>query len=64
MEEALIRTDKFLDRAFVSDLKEVRIIHGLGTGKLSAALSDFLSQHSHVAEYSLEGSVTIVSLRE
>ena len=64
VEEALIRTDKFLDRAFVSDLKEVRIIHGLGTGKLSAALSDFLSQHSHVAEYSLEGSVTIVSLRE
>jgi len=64
VEEALARTDKFLDRALLSDLNEVRIIHGLGKGRLSSALSDFLNQHPHVQEHRLEGPVTMVALRE
>ena len=64
VEEALARTDKFLDRAFLSDLNEVRIIHGVGKGRLSSALFDFLNQHPHVQEHRLKGPVTVVALRE
>jgi DNA mismatch repair protein MutS2 len=63
VEEAISRTDKFLDRAFVANLQEVRIIHGFGKGKLKAALTGFLSDHPHVLSCQVEGGATLVSIR-
>ncbi|MDA2937798.1 endonuclease MutS2 [Acidobacteria bacterium AH-259-A15] len=64
VEEALTKADKFLDRAFLSNHREVQIIHGFGTGKLRAALSDFLQDHPHVEEHRVKGGATVVALRE
>ncbi len=61
---ALIRADKFLDRAFLSHLEVVRIIHGFGTGRLRAALSGFLCAHPHVSEHHVKGGATVVKLEE
>jgi DNA mismatch repair protein MutS2 len=63
VEEAISRTDKFLDRAFVANLQEVRIIHGFGKGKLKTALAGFLSNHPHVLSCQAEGGATVVSIR-
>lgn len=62
VEEALPKVDKFLDRAFVSQLSEVRIIHGFGTGRLKAALGDFLRGHPHVRRCEVKGGATEVTL--
>ncbi|MFQ5740011.1 MAG: endonuclease MutS2 [Acidobacteriota bacterium] len=61
--EALEKTDKFLDRAFLSQLHEVRLIHGFGTGRLRKALSRFLLDHPQVLKHRVEGGVTRVDLR-
>ena len=62
VEEALTKTDKFLDRAFLSQQSTVRIIHGFGTGKLKAALTEFLGEHPQVQKSHVEGGVTVVEL--
>ena len=46
--EAIERTDKFLDQAVLSELREVRVIHGHGTGQLRRALTAFLAEHPQV----------------
>ncbi len=61
--EALDRTDKYLDRAFVSRLERVRLIHGFGTGRLERALSEFLKGHPHVSSFQVEGGATVVDLQ-
>ena len=67
--EALPEIELFLDSAVISNLEEVRIVHGMGTGKLRAGIHEFLRTHSNVAEYRLgkygEGDtgVTIVKLK-
>jgi DNA mismatch repair protein MutS2 len=45
VEEALRAVDKFLDDAMLAGLREVRIIHGVGTGALRSNLLPFLDQH-------------------
>jgi len=45
VEEALSVVDKFLDDALLAGLKEVRIIHGVGTGALRRGLTPFLNRH-------------------
>lgn len=69
IEEAIIDVDKFLDNAYIMKLKEVRIIHGKGTGALRVGINDYLRKHKLVAKkrsgtYS-EGfdGVTIVTLK-
>ena len=62
VEEALTKTDKFLYRALLSELSTVRIIHGFGTGKLKAALGEFLGEHPQVRDSRVEGGVTLVEL--
>jgi DNA mismatch repair protein MutS2 len=64
VEDAIARLDKFLDRAFVSQLREVTIIHGFGTGKLKRAVSEFLSTHTHVEKVQVEGGATIATLQQ
>lgn len=70
VDEALDRTDKFLDEAFLAQIPQVRIVHGMGTGALRNAITDFLKSHPHVTSYefapqNLGGrGVTIVTLQD
>jgi DNA mismatch repair protein MutS2 len=69
VDEALDLVDKFLDDAFLAQMKEVRIVHGTGTGALRQAISELLGSHPHVSGFDAaphaEGGrgVTIVTLR-
>lgn len=51
VEEALARTDKYLDDVFLAGLSSVRIIHGKGTGVLRNAIRDYLSSHPRVGSF-------------
>ena len=59
----LSELDKYLDRAFLSRLTEVSVVHGQGTGKLRSSLRDFLRNHPHVDRIEVEGGLTRVSLK-
>ncbi|GAB4543641.1 MAG: endonuclease MutS2 [Anaerolineae bacterium] len=50
-EEALLHLDRYLDDAYLVGLPWVRIIHGLGTGALRAAVRDALRDHPLVASF-------------
>jgi DNA mismatch repair protein MutS2 len=70
VEEALARLEKFLDQSTVGDVREVRIVHGHGTGQLRRAIAAFLKEHPLVARFDTApqnqggGGATIVELRE
>ena len=67
--EALPEIEAFLDAAVIANLEELRIVHGMGTGKLRAGIHDYSRKHPNVAEYRLgkygEGDtgVTILKLK-
>ena len=69
VQEALPDVEAFIDSAVIANLEEVRIVHGVGTGKLRAGIHDFLRKHRNVAEYRLgkygegETGVTIVKIK-
>jgi DNA mismatch repair protein MutS2 len=68
-EEAVDTTDKFIQAAVVTGLKEVYIIHGKGTGALRNSINQFLDSHpyvksKHLADWNRGGTgVTIVELK-
>lgn len=68
--EALAELDRFIDQAGLHHLTVVVVIHGLGTGALKTAVTDFLKQHPLVATFrsgeAAEGSagVTVVELKK
>jgi DNA mismatch repair protein MutS2 len=70
VEEALTRTSRFLDETMLTDMREVRVIHGHGTGQLRRAITEFLKEHPLVARFEhprLEqggGGVTVVELKD
>ena len=70
VDEALTRTEKFLDETTVTDQRTVRLIHGHGTGQLRRALADYLKSHPLVARFETAppeqggGGVTVVDLKE
>ena len=45
LDEAMEALDKYLDDAFLTNIKQVRIIHGKGTGALRAGLTPYLQKH-------------------
>ncbi|HEY3308400.1 MAG TPA: endonuclease MutS2 [Desulfuromonadaceae bacterium] len=51
VEEALDQLEPFLNRAALAGIQEVRIIHGLGTGRLRDAVREHLARHPLVEEY-------------
>ncbi len=53
VDEAEPKVESFLDQAALAGLAEVRIIHGVGTGRLQAGVHDILRRHPLVTSYSL-----------
>lgn len=51
IEEARASLDIYLDDAFLSGLKEVRIIHGKGTGVLRKGVQEYLRTHRLVLDF-------------
>ncbi|MEK5069396.1 endonuclease MutS2 [Sporosarcina sp. FSL K6-1508] len=68
-EDAIFRTEKYLDDALLSNYHQVSIIHGKGTGALRQGIQQFLKNHSRVKTYRFgeasEGGhgVTVVELK-
>lgn len=67
--EAIEETDAFIDRAVLAGLEEVKIVHGVGTGKLRDGIREHLRKHKNVAEFRSgkygegEAGVTVVKLK-
>ena len=51
VDEALTRLEKFLDASLSTDLSELRIVHGHGTGALRRAVAEFLKHHPLVERF-------------
>lgn len=68
-EDALARTEKYLDDALLSNFHQVHIIHGKGTGALRQGVQQYLKKHPRVKSYRFgeagEGGsgVTVVELK-
>ena len=69
VEEAIAKLGMFIDRCVLTDIAEIRIIHGKGTGALRKAVTDYLKRHPNISEYRLgrygegESGVTIAKLK-
>lgn len=69
VDEAIFVVDKFLDDSYLAKLKNIRIVHGKGTGKLREGIHRFLKNHSQVKSFRIgtfgegEMGVTIVELK-
>ncbi|MFC1553945.1 endonuclease MutS2 [candidate division KSB1 bacterium] len=68
-DDALEAVDNYIAEAVTGGLKEIRIIHGKGTGKLRRVVNSLLKEHNNIAEFRLgmwgEGDVgvTIATLK-
>lgn len=68
-DEAVAKLDKYLDDAYVSHLKSVRVVHGKGTGALRKAVHQYLGKQKIVDEFHLaefgegDAGVTIVTFK-
>jgi DNA mismatch repair protein MutS2 len=63
--EAVPVVEKYLDQAFMQGLNRVRIIHGVGSGRLREAITDLLQGHPLVHRFQAgdaSGGMTIVEL--
>jgi DNA mismatch repair protein MutS2 len=67
-DEALLELEKYLDAARLSNWKEIRIIHGKGTGALRQRIHQYLRKLNYISSFRLGGygegdsGVTIVEL--
>lgn len=50
-EEAIENLDKFLSDALLAGFEEVLVYHGIGTGKLSFAVKEFLKKHPRIKSF-------------
>ncbi|MCR5145701.1 MAG: endonuclease MutS2 [Lachnospiraceae bacterium] len=68
-DEAIARLDKYLDDAYISHLKSVRIVHGKGSGVLRQAVQQYLKKQKYVDEFHLgefgegDSGVTIATFK-
>ncbi len=51
VDEAVSKLDKYLDDALLSNLNQITIIHGKGTGSLRKGIHEYLKRQTHVASY-------------
>lgn len=49
--EALYEVDNFIDKALIDNLDEIKVIHGVGTGKLKNAIAEHLKKHKRVESF-------------
>ena len=69
VEEALIYLDRFIDQCVLSNIENITIIHGKGTGALRKSVNTHLKNHPNVCERRLgvfgegEDGVTIAKLK-
>ena len=67
--EAIYELDNFIDRAVTDNLEEIKVIHGVGTGKLKSAIAEHLKKHRSVDSFRLgkygegETGVTFIKLK-
>ena len=70
VDQAVDRVSSYLDDTLVTDLQQVRIVHGHGTGQLRKGIAAFLKTHPQVEKYYAApdnqggGGATIVELKE
>jgi DNA mismatch repair protein MutS2 len=70
VDDALPLVDKALDQAILAGKPSFSVVHGVGTGRLRAAVRDYLDNHPYVvATRRAEGrrggaGVTVAELRE
>jgi DNA mismatch repair protein MutS2 len=70
VEQAVDRVAKFLDDTLVTDQREIRIVHGHGTGNLRRGLEKFLKDHPLVLRVAPAppnqggGGATVVELKD
>jgi DNA mismatch repair protein MutS2 len=68
-EEAIYEVDNFIDKAVMDNLEEIKVIHGVGTGKLKTAIAKHLARHKNVESFRLgkygegETGVTFIKLK-
>ena len=69
VDEAVNVLEKYLDDAYLSGLKQVRVVHGKGSGALRKGVQDYLRTNSHVSSFRLgmygegDSGVTIVEIK-
>jgi DNA mismatch repair protein MutS2 len=69
VDEAASEVERFVDRAFLAGLRQVRVVHGSGMGILRKALRQLLQKHPHVESVTEPpqneggGGATVVALR-
>jgi DNA mismatch repair protein MutS2 len=69
VDDATREVEKFVDRAFMAGLPQVRVVHGSGMGILRKALRQYLKTHPHVESVKEAeqneggGGATVVELR-
>ena len=51
VEEALYEVDNFIDKAVTDNLEEIKVIHGVGTGRLRKAIAEHLKRHINVESF-------------
>ena len=70
VDEAVSRLEKFLDQAMLGDVRELRIVHGHGTGQLRRGVAAFLKNHPLVERFETApddqggGGATIAVLKD
>ena len=69
VDDALIALDKYLDDCVLRGLKQVKIIHGFGSGKLREGIHSFLKNKKNIASFKIGSELdggsgsTIVNLK-
>lgn len=51
VDSALDQLERFLDHAVLAGIREVRIIHGVGSGALRQAVREALERHPNVIRF-------------
>jgi DNA mismatch repair protein MutS2 len=69
-DEAVGRVERFLEEASMNDVRNLRIVHGYGTGTLRRSIAEVLRKHPLVANFGPApdnqggGGATVVELKE